>query len=280
MKQKDKNILIAIIFVIIFILIWTVTKYTSIKKESDVIKQEIEQLEKDSQKTSETFQELEDIKEATIKTITPLNLQQKIFSSDDLLVIDTRSKDDFTKGHIKGSIHITAIDNQDIAKTIVLISNSGDESSMIDLYRDLPSSSIIYNLSGGILAWEKEHFNLIKSTIEKSFENQSKISLVEPRDLNALLENEEELKNIFIIDTRRSGNYEKEHVPNSINIPFDDLEMLSNDIPSTKKVYIYGADEDTSFESSVLLYDLGISGAKTINGGFKAWKEYGYSTEK
>ncbi len=34
MNQKDKNILIVVIFIVIFLLAWTLTNYNSTKKES------------------------------------------------------------------------------------------------------------------------------------------------------------------------------------------------------------------------------------------------------
>lgn len=71
-------------------------------------------------------------------------------------------------------------------------------------------------------------------------------------------------------------NYKNEHIPDAVNIPFNTLEHEYKKIPLAKDIYIYGTDEDQGFAAGVLLYDLGFTGAKTITGGFNAWKEYGY----
>jgi rhodanese-related sulfurtransferase len=67
-------------------------------------------------------------------------------------------------------------------------------------------------------------------------------------------------------------------VQGALNIPFAEIERRYKEIPIAKKIYVYSTDKNASFNAGVLLHDLGFIGAKTINGGFAAWTEYGYPT--
>lgn len=275
MKQKDKNIFIIIIFVIIFLFIWTLSRYNIAQKQSLESKQNIVQIQNDEDKTNDAiFTEEEN--PSIIPLITPDDLYKKLIIEENIIVVDTRTPEQFDKGHLKGSLHIDRLDTDLINSTIILINNNGNEDLLMTHYRDFSNTNTIYNLSGGFDAWLSENFNIISLNIEKSFENISKIQSVEPRDLDNVLKDEKQKKDIIILDVRRLGNYKNEHIPDAINISFNTLEHEYKKIPLTKNIYIYGTDEDQSFAAGVLLYDLGFIGVKTITGGFNAWKEYGY----
>jgi len=277
MKQKDKNIFIVIIFIIIFLLVWTLTNYNSTKKDTKDDKILDSQQEQEVATTDlEKLREKEE-KESSklIPTISVTDLNKKMLTDDAIVIIDARSVEAFNNGHIRGSFHITEFDTARKHRTIVFVTSTGDEDTLTTYYRTISDTNKVYNLTGGFSAWEKSGHGTITLDIKHTFENQAKIQLVEPRDLNELLMNNSNDK-FVVIDTRRSGNYAKGHVPSALNIPFVEIERRYKEIPIAKKIYIYGADGDASFYASVLLYDLGFIGAKTINGGFAAWTEYGY----
>ena len=147
-------------------------------------------------------------------------------------------------------------------------------------YRNLSNTNTVLNLTDGIDGWIENGLAIISLDIPQNFENISKIQFIEPRDLNAINTTPEQQEKNFILDTRRSGNYEKGHVPSAVNIPFNELEYRHKEIPITKKIYVYSTDDEASFRSGVLLYDLNFIGTKTIKGGFDAWKEYNYPIEQ
>jgi hydroxyacylglutathione hydrolase len=278
MKKNDKNIIITIIIILIIIVIWTFSQYTTTKHEAEKIKEQKAQALLDKKK-KEALEEIpEEIKdEIPTITATDLNLKMRL-PSNNIELVDARSFEEFNNGHIRNSTHINQLDALRPESTVVFITKDGNESSILDIYHSLAETRMIYNLKDGINAWLAKGLPTISLNIEENFENSSKIQLVEPRDLNAI--NTIEAKNdIFILDTRRINNFKKEHIPNAYNIPFVDLESRSKEIPTQKNIYVYGIDAEASFKAGVLLYDLNIIGAKTVNGGYKAWKEYGYPIE-
>ncbi|MEA3322601.1 MAG: rhodanese-like domain-containing protein [Patescibacteria group bacterium] len=274
MKKKDKNILIIAIFVVIFLLIWTMSRYELSKKNAAELKEAAVQKEETNKK--------EDIKkesttEKIIPTITATEMSQKIAAlSDEITVVDMRTAQEFQEGHIKGSIHIDQFDASRPTRTIIFVTTTGNEDLLMTQYRNLSNTNTVFNLREGIEGWAKDGFAMISLDIPQNFENTSKIQFIEPRDLNAINTTSEQQEKSFILDTRRSGNYEKGHVPSAVNIPFNELEYRHKEIPITKKIYVYGTDDEASFRSGVLLYDLNFIGTKTIKGGLNAWKEYGY----
>lgn len=275
MKQKDKNIFIVIIFIIIFLLVWTLTNYNSTKKDTE--DEEILDSQQEQEDTTTDLEKLREEKESNklIPTISVTDLNKKMLIDDAIVIIDARSAEAFNNGHIRDSFHITEFDATRQHRTIVFVTSTGDEDTLTTHYRTISDTNKVYNLTGGFSAWEKSGRGTIALDIEHTFDNQAKIQLVEPRDLDELLINSPNDK-LVVIDTRRSGNYAKGHIQGALNIPFVEIERRYKEIPIAKKIYVYGTDEDASFDAGVLLHDLGFIGAKTINGGFTAWTEYGY----
>jgi rhodanese-related sulfurtransferase len=275
MKKKDQNIIIIIIFIIIALFIWMMTRYDLSKKQALKSKELAKQLKIDAQK-NEAIQKAKPIKKSVIPIITTTDLKQKIITSkNEITLIDTRPIKQFAIGHIKGSIPIDNFDSTRASREIVFITAGGNEDPLLSQYNNLSHTKKVFNLSGGINQWTEDGYPIISTKIIQNFENSSKVNFIEPRDLNNINQTDEQQQNI-IIDTRRIGNFDKEHIPNAINIPFDELEYRYQEIPINKMVYVYGADDSTSFNAGVLLYNLNFISAHTIKGGFNAWKEYGY----
>lgn len=275
MKKTDKNIIIFIILGILAVLIWTSTQYSKTKKdtkEQDEITQQTRKNEKeDEQEREKPREEAAQI----IPTISGSELNRKI-NSDDITIIDARSRTLYDGGHIRGSILLEDVDPTQIKRTVVLVTSNGAEDLVLNYYRDLSSTKTVYNLAGGISNWSKEGHALLSIINTPSFETSSKVQFVEPRELDVVMKDPAQKDTITIIDTRRNGNFTKEHIPGAINIPLTEVESRFKELPRTKKIYIYGADEDASFQAGVLLHDLRFISTKTIKGGFAAWKEYGY----
>jgi len=278
MKKNDKNILIITIFAIIFLVIWTLSRYNTSTKKAEEIKQTAAIAENQKNTSDDNMDKKQNIPATNvIPTMSPIEVSTKSLTTNNTTIVDMRTVEQFMKKHIRGSVHKNDFDTNTTRHAIVLITDAGDENLLISYYRDLSRDHTVYNLKGGLDAWTQAGLSVIELDTPRNFENVSKVQFVEPRDLNTLL-NTTQNENILIIDTRRSGNYQKSHVPGAINIPFVDLEYRYKELPTTKKIYVYGANDETSFRSGVLLHNLNLIGAKTITGGFTAWEKYGYPT--
>lgn len=79
--------------------------------------------------------------------------------------------------------------------------------------------------------------------------------------------------NVILIDTRETYDYRIGHIPNSINIPQDLLELVPERyLQKNKKYYLYC---EKGIKSKKLSDELNLKGYKTysINGGYQEWKK-------
>ncbi len=87
------------------------------------------------------------------------------------LIIDLRAADDYTKGHIAGAKHFadqsaaafTTKFNKYKKHTVILICDSGTTSSQWVGKLKKQGFEQVHALSGGIQAWRKEQFPLVKA---------------------------------------------------------------------------------------------------------------------
>ena len=277
MKKTDQNIIMLTLICALAIIMWTFIQYSK-SQES------VENIEEIDEKTEESVQEehLEEtdrFTEEIIPHIAPSKLKQRMNAQEEITIIDMRSSSSYETGHIRGSFSADNIDPSTITREVILVTSTGNEDLIINKYRELSQTKTVKNLTGGINAWKKEGNSLISLKNTRNFTTSGKVHFIEPRDLSTIIESGQ-TNEIIIIDTRRTGNYNNGHIQNAINIPLTEIEFRHNEIPRGKKIYVYGADDDASFQSGVILYDLQHIGVKTITGGFTAWQEYGYPITK
>nr|WP_329777091.1 rhodanese-like domain-containing protein [Mycoplasma capricolum] len=86
--------------------------------------------------------------------------------------------------------------------------------------------------------------------------------------------------NQFILDVRSKEAYNKAHIINAINIPFDELEQRYNEVPKYRPVYIHCRTGRTSYIAIKMLEKLGFSNLTNIQGSFLQLNYYEYFNDK
>lgn len=87
----------------------------------------------------------------------------------------------------------------------------------------------------------------------------------------------EELKNkdINVIDIRSESDYQNEHIPGAINIPYPDFSLdhpkLKN-IDKENEIAVCCVRGISSIKIASILNKNGYEKAKSLKGGFQAWK--------
>jgi rhodanese-related sulfurtransferase len=131
-------------------------------------------------------------------------------------------------------------------------------------------------LAGGISAWKQ----LIGATVTygnpKSFVDQSKVSYLNPEDLNNALTKKVP---VFIVDVRSPEEFAKGHISGAKNVPFDDLEKKRAEI-SEKKIVFVGINELQEFQASVQLYDMLLVSPFVMRGAMPKWEENKFPLEQ
>lgn len=94
--------------------------------------------------------------------------------------------------------------------------------------------------------------------------------LITPDDLMELQKNNE---NITIIDTRAPKSFEKNHVPNAINIPLAELREKASTLDKNKKTIVYCNKGVTGNASQNVLRNEGFKEVYNLSGGNKNYQE-------
>ncbi|MDC0815876.1 FAD-dependent oxidoreductase [Lactococcus petauri] len=94
--------------------------------------------------------------------------------------------------------------------------------------------------------------------------------LITPDDLMKLQKNNE---NITIIDTRAPKSFEKNHVPNAINIPLAELREKASTLDKNKKTIVYCNKGVTGNASQNVLRNEGFKEVYNLSGGNKNYQE-------
>lgn len=210
-------------------------------------------------------------------------LEQK---SSDTVLIDIRSNDFFAFEHVPQSTNIPPelIGGLTVRDgfTFVLIGSAGNEQGVTALaaqtLHDKNAKAPILILRGGFEGWKNSGGRTISAGNPDSLADQSKVTYVSPQDLKKNID--ARTRTYLILDMRAQELYAQGHVPGATNLPLNLLEDRYEKIPSGVKVIAYGNSAMEDFQAGVRLFDLGIFSAEILKGGYEAWKNAGYETQK
>lgn len=191
--------------------------------------------------------------------LTPLNSQGIRDLEDDVLLLDTRNAEEFAKGFIEGSIYI-GLEGQfapwvgalipSVKQKIALITPIGKEEETVRRLSRVGYDNVIGFLQGGIEAWDGDLMN---------------IQRVDAPYISQGLQADE-----ILIDVRKPGEYEAEHLENVPNIPLDFINERMSEFPKNKNMVLHCAGGYRSMIATSILLSRGFSNIKDIRGGFVA----------
>lgn len=187
-----------------------------------------------------------------------------IWEAEEALVIDTRSKDEFPKAYLPGSIFIGLDDNfapwvgtliTDLKQPILLVTDEGrEEEAVVRLSRVGYDNTMGY-LKGGIDAWQKAGFET-ESLKEINAEEFAELYLSK--------------KDITLLDARRESEYNSQHIEGAINFPLDFINQNMSMLDKNKQYYIHCAGGYRSVIAVSILKARGFNNITNVRGGFKA----------
>ncbi len=221
--------------------------------------------------------------EATVPTISAEVVRQKILNGDKVRFLDVRGEESFKSEHIPHSLSLNPASLSIYTPTegelsIVVFSSIKDTQALEVIKNTLrQKSSRLFLLEGGFEQWKKEGNQTIALGDPNSFIDQSKVTYITPSNVATILSSGSQ--NVFLLDVQSEQNYQRKHIKGAKNIPLDQLEKRSDEIPPAQNIIIYGESELTSFQGGVRLSDLGIFTAKTLSGNTNLQKESVLSLE-
>ncbi len=209
------------------------------------------------------YDNIEEVIKKGTRALNPKEFEQ-IANETGALILDVRNQMVFYKGFIPNSINI-GIDGSfapwvgslipDIKQNILLITEEGrEEETVIRLARVGYDHAIGY-LEGGFEAWEKsgKEIDRINSITANEFSNIYK------KD-----------NGVLILDVRKTGEYQSEHIIDAINLPLDYINEGISKIDKNKTYYVHCAGGYRSMIYTSILKSRGYENLINVEGGYQA----------
>jgi glyoxylase-like metal-dependent hydrolase (beta-lactamase superfamily II)/rhodanese-related sulfurtransferase len=193
---------------------------------------------------------------------------KELSEQEEILVIDTRSKEAFTnEGTVPGAWYI-GIDGsfapwvgtliKEIEQKIIFIADSGREHEVVTRFSRVGYDFILGYLKGGLQAWKDAGFKVdsVKTISASEFEEMNRND-----------------SNVSILDIRKESEFGSEHLLGAINFPLENIHTNFSEIDPDKKYFLHCATGYRSLVAASIFRANGITQVTDIAGGFKAIKE-------
>ena len=207
-------------------------------------------------------QSFENVLNKGLQAINVLDFE-RLAEENDALILDTRNSSDFSKGYIPQSINIgisgdfapwvgSMIGN--VNQAIILITDIGKEQESITRLSRVGFDNLIGYLDGSFQAWQSAGFEIdtVHRITAEQFANEAKTDIHK------------------IIDIRRDGEYEAEHVDEAFNKPLANLNNWVKDINPNEHFYLYCAGGYRSMIAASILQARGYRNFTEVEGGYNA----------
>lgn len=194
---------------------------------------------------------------------------KEMSESDDILVIDTRSKDEYAEeGSVPGAWYIGVDGNfapwvgsliTNIKQKIIFIAEGGREHEVVTRFSRVGYDNTLGFLRGGIHAWLAAGFKVDKigSISATQFANKLKEG------------------NIEALDVRKESEYLSEHVVGVENFPLDFIHSNFAEIKPDKEYVLHCASGYRSLIAASIFMANGVKKVTDVRGGFKDIKDTG-----
>lgn len=188
---------------------------------------------------------------------------------EDILVIDTRSKDEFAEeGTVPGAWYIGVDGNfapwvgsliTNINQKIIFIAEGGREHEVVTRFSRVGYDNTLGFLRGGIHAW-----------LAAGFEVDKIGSISATQFANKLKEGK-----IVSLDVRKESEYLSEHVVGVENFPLDYIHSNFAEIKSDKEYVLHCASGYRSLIAASIFMANGVKKVTDVRGGFKDIRDTG-----
>jgi len=207
------------------------------------------------------YSSFEDVMKQGSKALSP-NEFESLANSGDVLILDVRKPQEFAKEHIPNSIFI-GIDGQfapwvgalitDLKQQIILVTPQGREEEVVMRLSRVGYDNCLGYLQDGIDAWKNagKEITSIKSISAEEFAGK----------INS---------GITILDVRKPGEYNNQHIKNVPNQPLDFINDWTDSIDKNKEYYIHCAGGYRSMIAASILKARGYDKLVDVAGGFSA----------
>ena len=209
------------------------------------------------------YESIDDVFEKGMVALSPQSFERKA-NQLNALILDTRDPQAFAKGFIPNSINI-GLNGQfapwvgalitDLKQELLLVTEEGKAEEAITRLARVGYDQTIGYLDGGIAAWKKagKEIDQIESITAEAFE-----TILSAND------------SINVLDVRKPGEYEAEHLETTLTRPLDYINDWTTEINPNETYYIHCAGGYRSMIAASILKARGINNVIDIAGGYGA----------
>ncbi len=207
------------------------------------------------------YQSIDEVMERGARALSPREFEL-VANETDALILDVRDKADFVKGFIPNSIFI-GLDGSfapwvgalvpDLLQPILIVAPPGKEEETVKRLARVGYDNALGYLEGGFESWKKEgrEIDQITTINVREFEKQY---TADP--------------SIEVMDVRKPGEWEAEHVSSSQNIPLDFINDNMSQIKKDKTYYMHCRSGYRSTIAASILKARGYENLVNIHGTF------------
>ncbi|MFA6296796.1 MAG: rhodanese-like domain-containing protein [Patescibacteria group bacterium] len=216
--------------------------------------------------------------QSTIPTITASELKEKIDNQENIYILDVQSEQNYLTKHIPGSINIpyeqveARIKEIPNNKEIITTCTNDNTCKTSTKAAELLSSKGLKNVKSfkeGVTGWEEQNYPIISGfdAIYKSI------------NLDQLKQKIDNNEDIVILDIREKDSFDKSHIKNAINMPFEEVANRIKELPRNKELIVY---DETGNRSKLIVESLtkkGFTQAINLINGYLDWQNKNYPIE-
>ncbi|MFA0960424.1 rhodanese-like domain-containing protein [Roseivirga sp. BDSF3-8] len=216
------------------------------------------------QMNKEGYDSIDDVLEKGLRKLGP-DAFEAAANETGAILLDVRHQNEFVKGFVPNSVFI-GLDGsfapwvgaliRDVKQPILLISPEGREEEAVTRLARVGFDNVLGYLEGGVEAWNQAGKELDTMALESA------------EDMATAYK-----QGAIIVDVRKPGEYQSEHVENAMNIPLDFLNEQMAEVPKDKSFHIHCAGGYRSVIAGSILKSRGYHDLINVEGGYKAIKE-------
>ncbi|WP_242929148.1 MBL fold metallo-hydrolase [Pontibacter vulgaris] len=183
------------------------------------------------------------------------------------LVLDTRKPESFAAGFIPNSINIGIDGNfapwvgaliPDVKQPILFVADDGREEEVVTRLARVGYDNALGYLKGGFSSWKE------------AGKETDTIDSISAEEFAKRYEQNNKLK---VVDVRKPGEYQAEHVETAQSAPLDYLNEHLAELPTKEQIYLHCAGGYRSMIAASILKARGFDNVVNVEGGFKAIAE-------